>query len=127
MSHSWFRDFLFEPHALTALTLCLFALFVMTDWSDSQTTRSRILFGILLGLAMMTDSFVGGVLALWVSALCLWRALKAGSVTSLLPWLAPAAVALAMVGFAYAIQLLPQGSSPWCCGCTLSRRSLQRT
>ena len=112
LSHSWFRDFLFEPHALTALTLCLFALFVMTDWSDSQTTRSRILFGMVLGLAMVTDSFVGGVLALWVSALCLWRALKAGSITSLIPWLTSAAVALALVGFAYAIQLLPPGQQP---------------
>ena len=57
LSHSWYRDLLYEPHAVTALTALLFALYL--DRVSAPRPAVSILIGLTLGTTIMTDSFIG--------------------------------------------------------------------
>ncbi|HEY3066253.1 MAG TPA: DUF2298 domain-containing protein [Methylomirabilota bacterium] len=57
LSHSWYRDLLYEPHAVTALAALLFALYL--DRAPGPRPGASILVGLALGTTVMTDSFIG--------------------------------------------------------------------
>jgi hypothetical protein len=59
LSHSWFRDVLYEPHALGALAMLLAALHL---WDVQRTTGSALagtVAGCMVGAALLTDASVG--------------------------------------------------------------------
>jgi hypothetical protein len=82
LSHSWFRDFLYEPHAITALTFLLFAV-CLAQVSEVRTWKVGLLTGIALGLALTTDAFIGLVGCAWYGLMNLrnlWRSNARASV-----------------------------------------------
>lgn len=64
LSHSWFRDFLFEPHAVTALIGFLLVLYLDRCGKERPTWQLGVLTGSILGTILITDIFIG------VIALC---------------------------------------------------------
>lgn len=68
LSHSWFRDFLYEPHAVTALTLLL-TVFVLNSSPEAQRRPlAGFLIGVAFGAMLITDAFVTLVGLLYFAA-----------------------------------------------------------
>jgi hypothetical protein len=65
LSHSWFRDFLYEPHSVAALTPLLMVLFLEGARTDRFGQACSLISGLLLGLIPLTDMFVGMIGLLW--------------------------------------------------------------
>jgi hypothetical protein len=65
LSHSWFRDFLYEPHAVTALTYFLLLLYLDKLSSLHSTWSSTLVTGLLLGIVGLTDLFIALTALLW--------------------------------------------------------------
>jgi hypothetical protein len=59
LSHSWFRDFLYEPHAVTALTLLLAVLALNQNRPAPRRILAGCLTGVALGVMLATDAFIG--------------------------------------------------------------------
>jgi hypothetical protein len=57
LSHSWFRDALYEPHALTALTIFLTAMYVRRA-SRFGDRRVATVLGILMGAILFSDTLI---------------------------------------------------------------------
>ncbi|WP_231749961.1 hypothetical protein [Tautonia plasticadhaerens] len=102
ISHSWFRDLLYEPHAVTAMTMVVAAM--MIDHADCGRTSTRValLTGALLGLTALTDSFIGLIGAGWFACSRLRllisdhsRVAWASTTAGLLAWAAPIAAGMA--------------------------------
>jgi hypothetical protein len=65
LSHSWFRDFLYEPHAVTALCGVVFLLFVEDRWTAQPTTKVGAVIGLMLGTVTATDTMLGVMMISW--------------------------------------------------------------
>jgi hypothetical protein len=66
ISHSWFRDALYESHALTALSMAM-TVFYLRRWVFAHANAATaIVQGVLLGMMFMTDA----IIALVVTAFC---------------------------------------------------------
>jgi hypothetical protein len=59
LSHSWFRDFLFEPHAVTALIGILLVVYLDRRGKVSPGWQLGVLMGSILGTILITDIFIG--------------------------------------------------------------------
>jgi hypothetical protein len=110
LSHGWLRDFFYEPHAITALTMLLLVAYlarasrVQPKWGASLAT------GLALGTMTATDSFLAVISIIWFG------------VVNLVPFfreprrrihlLATGAMTVALVGCAYALEVLPRGGTP---------------
>ncbi len=105
LSHSWYRDFLYEPHAVTALTQLLLVLYLDRATRRSATPMASVLLGLALGLTAMTDSFIGFIGLCWFASVSLWRFVRDedGRLHLILPF-AAAAVTL---GGAVALGMFP--------------------
>jgi hypothetical protein len=66
ISHSWFRDALYESHALTALSMALAVLYLGRSASGRTHGATALVRGVILGMMFMTDA----VIALVVTAFC---------------------------------------------------------
>jgi len=66
ISHSWFRDALYESHALTALSMALTVLYLGRRPSEPMNGATAIVRGVIMGMTFMTDA----VIALIVTAFC---------------------------------------------------------
>jgi hypothetical protein len=69
LTHSWYRDFLYEPHAVTALTCLLFLVYLESTSLTRSSTRISLLAGVTLGIVTVTDLFVGMIALLWFAVL----------------------------------------------------------
>ncbi len=103
LSHSWYRDFLYEPHAVTALTLLL--LVVYLDRVSRNSALARTFIGLALGVSVATDAFIGVIGLCWYGAACLWRLWQGRG--ALLLHALPLAVAAALLGGAMVLGILP--------------------
>lgn len=61
LSHSWFRDALYEPHALSALTMLATALGLAGSRRAIVGPSSGIAIGLLFGVTLVTDGFIAVV------------------------------------------------------------------
>jgi hypothetical protein len=68
LSHSWYRDFLYEPCSMGALTYLLFLVYVDATPGYRPGWRSSLLSGLLLGFISITDLFIGMIAFLWFAA-----------------------------------------------------------
>lgn len=68
LSHSWFRDFLYEPHAVTSLTLFLTMLLLNHLLPASRRRLAGCLIGLGFGAMLVTDAFIGAVGLLYFTA-----------------------------------------------------------
>src|SRR6185436_8381860 len=59
LSHSWFRDFLYEPHAVTALSLLLAIMTLSRAHALRQSSAAGCLIGVGFGSMIVTDTFIG--------------------------------------------------------------------
>ena len=105
ISHSWFRDFLYEPHAATALSLLALVIYLN---NRPATPISSLLAGLFLGTVAVTDIVVGMCSLTWFGTKSLWpflRDSKAAVTFSFPPWRLWRS---SLVGFA--LQVFPPGS-----------------
>lgn len=65
LSHSWFRDFLYEAHAVTALSLVMFAGYLAHREEAAKSSAGQCAGVAALAVALATDVFVGGIGMLW--------------------------------------------------------------
>jgi hypothetical protein len=65
LSHSWFRDCLYEPHAVTAITFLLFLFYLRNITTTRSALGSSLLSGLVLGIIIMTDLFIGMIGLIW--------------------------------------------------------------
>jgi len=68
LSHSWFRDFLYEPHAVTCLTLLLFILVYDHTACSSLKPLPAAVVGLIFGAMLVTDAFIGLLGLLWFTS-----------------------------------------------------------
>jgi len=87
ISHSWFRDALYESHALTALSMAMAVLYLGRSASARTHGATALVRGVVLGMMFMTDA----VIALVVTAFCglesllrMWRSPEARRSTMIL-------------------------------------------
>jgi hypothetical protein len=75
LSHSWFRDSLYEPHALTALSILLTALYLGRCTPDRNGLTISIVRGILGGLLFLCDALIAlvGAAFLGLRSLLAWQ------------------------------------------------------
>jgi hypothetical protein len=66
ISHSWFRDALYESHALTALSMAMAVLYLGRSAWGRTHGATALVRGVVLGMMFMTDA----VIALVVTAFC---------------------------------------------------------
>jgi hypothetical protein len=118
LSHSWFRDFLYEPCSLCALTILVFILYLdkmaqnevdggVVVGRESRLARSLVI-GLLLGLLPVCDLFVAMIGVLWYSATHALRFLRGGE-RRLDLW-ASFFIASLVVSCAFGLQLFPTRS-----------------
>jgi hypothetical protein len=67
ISHSWFRDFLYEPQALTALCGVTLLLYMARCWSARPTPKGGALIALVLGTIVATDATIGVIALGWWS------------------------------------------------------------
>lgn len=67
LGHAWYRDFLYEPHALAALCCLMLALHLTGVRPGS--TLAAALCGLAAGGALLSDSFLGLVGVTWLMLL----------------------------------------------------------
>jgi hypothetical protein len=109
LSHGWFRDFLYEPHAITAVTLGVMLLFVDDSMpaSGPWPIGAACGMGLLVGGGLLCDSFLGLLMAVWLTLRCGARAVKSRQHAG------PAAAALAVLAAFFALGwwlgMLPSG------------------
>ena len=108
LSHSWFRDFLYEPHAVTSLTCLAFLVYLDKIPKTGARLRSALLAGLVLGVIVITDLFVGMIGLLWFAATNLRRFV--GNNENRPPILLESLVALVVILGAFALQLFPAPS-----------------
>lgn len=108
LSHSWFRDFLYEPHAVTALTLLL-AVLAITHSADARGRSSvGVVVGVAFGAMLVTDAFIGVVGLLYFTLTNLPAFVRDSSAR--LPLVIAAGITLAVLGAAVALEIFPVGS-----------------
>ncbi len=74
LSHSWFRDVLYEPHALTALTWMACSCLLVCQTGRVTGRVAAALAGLLSGAALLSDGFVGALAVAWGPVWILWGA-----------------------------------------------------
>lgn len=68
VSHSWYRDFLLEPHAIFALTLLVALIAIRAAQKEAGTTLPLdACRGLMLAGAFAADAFVGLLGAAWLA------------------------------------------------------------
>jgi hypothetical protein len=107
LSHSWFRDFLYEPHAVTGLTLLLAVLVLSHPPAARRQPLAGLLVGVAFGAMLVTDAFIGLVGLLYYAALNLRAFLRDPSTRR--PVLFAAAVTVAVLAAAVALGIFPVG------------------
>jgi len=76
ISHSWYRDALYELHALTALSMAM-AVFYLSRLSRGRITAANATVqGVLLGMIFMTDAIIALVVTAYFGLESLVRLLK---------------------------------------------------
>ncbi len=69
LSHSWFRDFLYEPHAVTALTGLVFLVYLEAMSMARSGWRTSLVSGLMLGVVAVSDLFVGMIALVWFAVM----------------------------------------------------------
>jgi hypothetical protein len=106
LSHSWFRDFLYEPHAVTALTLLL-AVLVLSHRPAGRRALVGGLIGLAFGAMLVTDAFITLVGLLYFAAANLPAFLRDRAARG--PLLIAAAVTVLVAVAAVAVGIFPLG------------------
>jgi hypothetical protein len=105
LSHSWFRDFLYEPHAATAVSLLAFVIYL----NNRPATRvSSVVAGLILGSVAVTDVVVGMSSLAWFGAKSIWPFLRDSRERGLI--LLSGLACLAVVAGGFALDVFPRGS-----------------
>jgi hypothetical protein len=109
ISHSWYRDFLYEPHAVYALTLVLFSHHIISMQLHQNCNR-LFLGGFALGAALLSDAFIGIVGSCWMAAMLGWMILtrRVGFLSSVLAVLPTTFMGL----LGWALGVFPAGGRP---------------
>ena len=105
LSHSWIRDFLYEPHAVTAVTLLVFLFYVTNDPKTQRGLIPSLVSGLILGVIPITDSFIGLIALLWFALMKLGPFLRKEE--SRVNITASFMVALGLILMAFRLQILP--------------------
>lgn len=108
LSHSWFRDFLYEPHAVTAMTLLLAVLAITDSGAALCRPGAGALIGLAFGAMLVTDAFIGAVGLLYFTLTNLPAFVRESSTR--LPLLLAAGITLAVLGAAVTLEIFPVGS-----------------
>ena len=106
MSHSWFRDFLYEPHAATALSLLAFLIYLTNRVAGGPGVS--VLSGLVLGTIAITDILVGMIAFAWFGTWSLWPFLKRSESRSHI--VLAALVSLAVILSAFGLHVFPARS-----------------
>lgn len=76
-SNGYFRDFLVEPHTLLALSAALAVMGILHRCSYVPKDKlTSILLGLLLGMTLGVEGFIGMTMLLWFCVTCLYIASK---------------------------------------------------
>jgi hypothetical protein len=105
LSHSWYRDFLYEPHAVTALTVLVFLVYLESTSTTRSGWRTSLLSGLLVGVVAVTDLFVGMIAVTWFAAMNGRPFLQEKQTR--FPIAVASLVAIAVISGAFALQLFP--------------------
>lgn len=108
ISHSWYRDLLYEPHAVTALSGLLLLVYLESASMTRERPRTSVLAGLVLGVVAVTDLFVGMIALLWFAAMNAGPFLRSKQLR--LRIVAASLLALTVVAGAFALQLFPARS-----------------
>ena len=107
ISHSWFRDALYESHALTALSMAMAVLYLGRSAWGPVNGGTAMLRGVVLGMMFMTDAIVALVTTAYCgleSLLRLWRRPEMRRATVILGLSLTAAVLLTIAVGAVPVQ-----------------------
>lgn len=107
LSHSWFRDFLYEPHAVSAMTGLLTAVFVRRWTTGRASVWAGAIAGFCLACAFWTDAFVGLLGCLWYAAVTLYGVIRNRGAGELRGAMACGVAASAIIGSAIGLGALP--------------------
>ncbi len=105
LSHSWFRDFLYEPHAVTALTGLVFLVYLEAVSMTRSGWRTSLLCGLTLGVVAVSDLFVGMSALLWFAVMNARPFLREKQ--SRWPIAIASLAALVVISGGFALQLFP--------------------
>ncbi len=105
ISHSWFRDFLYEPHAATALSLLALVIYLN---NRPFSPISSLLAGLFLGTVAVTDIVVGMCSLAWFGTKSLWPFLRDSKAHGHI--LLSSSATLAVIAGGFALQVFPPGS-----------------
>jgi hypothetical protein len=108
LSHSWYRDLLYEPHAVTALSGVVFLVYLETASMTRASRKTSLLAGMILGAIAVTDLFIGMIALLWFGAMNAAPFLREKQ--SRYPIAVAAFAAAAVVSGGFALQLFPARS-----------------
>lgn len=114
ISHSVFRNFLFEPQAVLVLSLALIIAVLMFPQSPRIFNKNKYpLVGLLMGLSLGIDAFMGIIIVLWCSAILggdLFLKAKKG-LMAVLPALESFAILVAIFLSYYLIEMYTMSSA----------------
>jgi len=105
LSHSWYRDLLYEPHAVTALTGLMFLVYLESTSTTRSGWRASLLSGLMLGVVAVTDLFVGMIALTWFAAMNGRPFLQEKQTR--FPIVVASLVAIAVISGAFVLQLFP--------------------
>lgn len=109
LGHGWYRDFLYEPHAVAALGNLMLATYLVTT-VRGPGWRTALVCGAAIGSSLLTDSFLGLVSTAWFvlySALLWWYG--RWSLTNAL--VATGTIGI-FLGAGFAVAIFPVGGQP---------------
>jgi hypothetical protein len=105
LSHSWYRDFLYEPHAVTAMSGLVLVTYLESASLTRKSWRTGLLAGLMLGDVAVTDLFVGMIALVWFASMNGQPFLR--QTQSRLAIAVASLVAVSIVLGAFALQLFP--------------------
>jgi len=108
LSHSWFRDFLYEPHAVTALTGLVFLVYLEAMSMARSGWKTSLVSGLTLGVVAVTDLFIGMIALLWFAVMNGRPFLREREMRY--PIALASLVALAVISGGFGLQLFPARS-----------------
>lgn len=77
LSHSYFRDFLIEPHALLAVSLMIIAIWIISNAKKHPLNKIlSFVIGGLAGLSFGTDAFLGLIFIAWFGLIVIIEAMR---------------------------------------------------
>jgi hypothetical protein len=105
LSHSWYRDFLYEPQAVAALSILLLGIYIDRARGNGWGRLIDILAGVILGITVATDAFIGVIAVSWYATTKLCQ--SARDPILFLEAMVPAALAAGIIGCGIWIGMFP--------------------